>query len=91
MGRGFRFSRGEIDIIAREGNTLVFLEVKTRIGVAFGRPEESVTSAKQEQIRKVARGYLQVKKMRCVNCRFDVISILFHDEKIRVEHFKNAF
>lgn len=90
--RGFRLFRGEIDIIARDRGTLVFVEVKARADEAFGRPEESVTPAKQSQIRKIAMGYLLKHHLDGVNCRFDVISILFHDDgNYRLEHFQDAF
>jgi putative endonuclease len=88
----FRFLRGEIDIVARDRNTLVFVEVKMRTSRAFGRPEESVTSAKQLQIRKVAEGYLLKNRLGDVDCRFDVISIRPDDRAgYVVEHFENAF
>lgn len=74
--RGFRLLRGEIDIIAYDRKTLVFIEVKTRSGTGFGVPEESVTPAKQEQIRKIAQLYLLKKRLGDIPCRFDVISVL---------------
>jgi putative endonuclease len=89
---GFRQFRGEIDIIALDRKTLVFVEVKMRTGGAFGRPEESVTPAKQHQIRKVAEGYLLRHRLGDVDCRFDVISIRTQDGAgYAVEHFENAF
>jgi putative endonuclease len=88
----FRFARGEIDIIARDRKTLVFVEVKMRMSDAFGRPEEAVTPGKQQQIRKVAQGYLLKRRLADVDCRFDVISIR---QNIRnglvVDHFVDAF
>ncbi|HYA48581.1 MAG TPA: YraN family protein [Burkholderiales bacterium] len=89
---GFRFLRGEIDIIARDGATLVFIEVKMRTGLRFGRPEESVTAAKQQQIRKVAEGYLLKHRLVDTACRFDVVAIS-PDERggHAVEHFEDAF
>ena len=89
---GFRQFRGEIDIIALDRKTLVFVEVKMRTGDAFGRPEESVTPAKQRQIRKVAQGYLLRHRLGDVDCRFDVISIRPQDgAHYAIEHFENAF
>ncbi|MCX6571562.1 MAG: YraN family protein [Candidatus Aminicenantes bacterium] len=90
--RRFRMFRGEIDIVARDGTTLVFVEVKARADDSFGRPEESVTPGKQRQIRKIAQGYLVQNPPADVACRFDVISILFGDENAyRLEHFVDAF
>ena len=92
VARGFRMFRGEIDIIAWDGPTLVFVEVKARADESFGRPEESVTPGKQRQIRKIARGYLLENPAGDVACRFDVVAILFGDGGgWRLEHFTDAF
>lgn len=90
--RGFRMFRGEIDIIARDGETLVFVEVKTRADESHGRPEESVTPGKQRQIRRIAQGYLLEHPSPGVDCRFDVVAILFSGPgDYRLEHFVDAF
>jgi len=92
VARRYRMFRGEIDIIARDGPTLVFVEVKARADESFGRPEEAVTPGKQRQIRKIARGYLLDNPAGDIACRFDVISILFGDRDTpRIEHFVDAF
>jgi putative endonuclease len=92
VARSFRLFRGEIDIIAKDGETLVFVEVKARADESHGRPEESVTPGKQRQIRKIALGYVAVNPPGDVDCRFDVISILFREgNDYRLEHFKDAF
>lgn len=92
LTRRFRMFRGEIDIIARDGRTLVFVEVKARADESYGRPEESVTPGKQRQIRKIAQGYLVANPSGGLDCRFDVISILFRGaDGIRLEHFVDAF
>ncbi len=88
----YRRRRGEIDIIARDGPTLVFIEVKTRTGTGYGRPEESVTPAKQKQIRRVAQGFLFERRLGSPPCRFDVIAVRREDGGgFRIEHFRNAF
>jgi len=90
--RSFRLFRGEIDVVARDGDTLVFVEVKTRSDESHGRPEESVTPAKQRQIRRIAQGYLVRNGCGDVACRFDVVAILFRGpDDYRLEHFKDAF
>jgi len=90
--RNYRLLRGEIDIIARDGDTLVFVEVKARADKSLGRPEEAVTPAKQRQIRRIALGYVSDNPPGEVDCRFDVIAILFDDEGgLRLEHFIDAF
>ena len=92
LARGYRMFRGEIDIIARDGETLVFVEVKARADESHGRPEESVTPGKQRQIRKIAQGYLLEHPSPGVDCRFDVIAILFLEPgDYRLEHFTDAF
>jgi putative endonuclease len=92
VARGFRMFRGEIDIVARDGGTLVFVEVKTRADESFGRPEEAVTPAKQRQLRKIAQGYLVAHPAPGVDCRFDVVAILLRGpDDCRLEHFVDAF
>jgi putative endonuclease len=92
LARGFSLFRGEIDIVARDGGTLVFVEVKARADASHGRPEESVTPAKQRQIRRIAQGYLVRHPAPGVACRFDVIAILYHGpDDYRLEHFVDAF
>lgn len=92
IARGFRLFRGEIDIIAFDRKTLVFVEVKTRKSRDFGLPEESVTPSKQRQIRKIAQGFLAKNNFQYVECRFDVISLSFNENKgYSVRHIKNAF
>ena len=90
--RGYRLFRGELDIIAYDGATLVFVEVKTRAGTEFGLPEEAVTPAKQNQIKRIAQGYLMERGLGDPDCRFDVLAILFDGEgDPTITHFKDAF
>jgi len=92
LERGFRFRRGEIDIIARDNDTVVFVEVKTRQSLEFGLPEESVTPLKQQQIRRLAEAYLATNNLYDVPCRFDIIS-LFYSRKdgYHIHHLRDAF
>lgn len=90
--RGFRLFRGEIDVIALDKKTLVFIEVKTRTSTKFGLPEEAVSPSKQKQIRKIAQGYLAFHDLQDTECRFDVLSVVFDGAKgFSVNHIKNAF
>ncbi|MGB2764399.1 MAG: YraN family protein [Candidatus Aminicenantaceae bacterium] len=90
--KNYRLFRGEIDIIAQKRNILVFVEVKTRRSKNFGFPEESVTPSKQQQIKKIAQGFLVKNNLQDIECRFDVISLSFNDnEKFSIHHIKNAF
>lgn len=89
--RNYKNLIGEIDIIAIDGDYLVFVEVKTRMSRAFGDPLEAINLHKQNKIRQVAMKYLQQKNMLEKSlCRFDVIAVMGDDiEEIR--HIKNAF
>lgn len=90
--RGYRLFRGELDIIAYDQETLVFAEVKTRAGTEFGHPEEAVTPAKQNQIKRIAQGYLMERGLGDPNCRFDVLAILINgDDNAVITHFEDAF
>ncbi len=92
VNKGFRFLRGEIDIIAYDGDTLVFIEVKTRKSPRFTLPEESVTPAKRKQLRRVAQGYLLLEHIQDVECRFDVLSLSYDElEGYAVKHITDAF
>lgn len=91
LERNYRFDRGEIDLVAREGGELVFIEVKARHGDRFGSPEDSVTPAKEEQLKKVAEGYLLEHHLDNQACRFDVVSIAFLGGAPRMRIIRNAF
>ena len=78
---------GEIDIIAQEKDTIVFVEVKARSGVEYGRPSEAVDKRKQQRYYKIATYYLQREKKMDSQCRFDVIEI----ENSQINHIFNAF
>ena len=79
---------GEIDIVALDGKILVFVEVKCRSTLAFGRPYEAVDERKQQKIRRVAELYLLIKHKYYADCRFDIVEVL-SDEVIG--HIENAF
>lgn len=91
VATNYRFMRGEIDIVAREGEVLVFCEVKARDNDAFGPPECAITQRKQRQIRKVAEGYLYEHRIADQICRFDVVTVRFGGTMPIVNHIKNAF
>lgn len=87
--RNYRTIYGEVDIIAEENGTLVFIEVKTRSNDLFGHPSESVTKAKQERLKRLAICYLKEIKKE-IPVRFDIISIRF-GPSINIEHLRYAF
>ncbi len=93
LARNYRLGRGEIDLIAQDGDCIVFVEVKTRRSLKFGSPQAAVTTQKQRQISKVAMGYLQTHNRFDAPCRFDVIAIHLSPrlELLKLEQFENAF
>ena len=82
---------GEMDIIAKEKDTLVFVEVKTRTTTEFGPPQLAVNSSKQRQLSKVALNYLKEKQLEEVKARFDVVAILLGQKGEQIELIKDAF
>ena len=82
---------GEMDIIAKDKDTLTFIEVKTRTSAEFGPPQLAVNSSKQRQLSKVALNYLKEKQLEDVKARFDVVAILLEQEKEKIELIKDAF
>lgn len=91
LERNFRFEHGEIDLIAEEGEELVFVEVKARRSNTFGTPEDAVTEKKQEQIHNVAEGYLFMHKIDDRPCRFDIVAIDYQNGSAKIRHIRNAF
>ncbi len=92
LGRNYRKRFGEIDIIAKDGTFLVFVEVKTRTTTTKGSPHSSVTFKKQQQISRVALEYLSSKNLLNHDARFDVISILIETkDDPHIELLQNAF
>lgn len=76
LDRNWRCSVGEIDIIARDGRTLVFCEVKTRRGGGYGTPFEAVTVAKARRQRRLAAQWLEIAGLSVPDVRFDVVGVL---------------
>jgi putative endonuclease len=75
IARRFRTRAGEIDIVARDGTTLVFVEVKARRSLAFGTPLEAISRVKQRRLCAMAMEYLGRAAPRAAACRFDVVSV----------------
>jgi len=91
LRRNYRYGHGEIDIIAMDGDKLIFVEVKTRASDKFGQPEDSVTFKKRRQLRKIAEAFIQTSEVEFSECRFDVIGIVLKKGDIQVKHIENAF
>jgi len=87
--KNFRCRQGEIDIIAEDKGTLCFVEVKARSSEKFGLPEEAVTRWKQKKLFTVAVFYLEKKRIKSRDLRFDIVSVDIKTEKTRI--IQNAF
>lgn len=91
LEQNYYYNHGEIDIVAKDGTVLVFIEVKSRRSSAFGAPEESVTPKKQELIRRTAEGYVMERGIVDTDCRFDVVSVMLKDGKAECTILKDCF
>lgn len=89
ISRNFRTRFGEIDLIAGDGGTLVFVEVKTKRGVDFGTPEEMYTRGKAGQVRRMATVYLGGRE---TECRIDMVAVVLGENNtpVRVTHYPNV-
>ena len=91
IARRYRRRGGELDIIARDGGTLVFVEVKARDSHAFGAGAEAVTGLKRRRITELALDYMIRNHLSDCPCRFDVVSIHFDSGRPIIDVFQNAF
>ncbi|CAM4349495.1 UPF0102 protein [Paenibacillus macerans] len=94
LKRNWRCRSGELDLIAKDGHTIVIVEVRSRShrAAAFGTPAESITPRKIKQVRDTAAVYLHQTGQTLADVRFDVVAVTYGPEdKPTVEHIKNAF
>ena len=91
VARRYRRRGGELDIVARDGGTLVFVEVKARVGRSFGDAADAVTMCKRRRIGQLALEYVMRHHLTGCPCRFDVVSIHFDDGRTAVEVYQGAF
>lgn len=91
LARRYRRRGGEIDIIAADGPTLVFIEVKARDGTGFGSAAEAVTARKRRTLAAIARDYLARRHLHDCPCRFDVVTVQLTREGPDVQLIQNAF
>ena len=91
LERNYRSKLGEIDIIARDNRTVVFIEVKTRGSKRFGHPKYAVTADKRRKISQVALYYLKTTRQSIAKARFDVVTIESSERGPHIEVIKNAF
>ncbi len=86
----YRYGRSEIDIVAKQGEIIVFVEVKTRLSTQYGLPEESVSTSKIKQIAYGAEGYLVENNLN-LECRYDIISVVMKNGRFELTHLEDAF
>ena len=91
LARNYRTPAGEIDIIAQEGNSLVFVEVKGRQSLRYGSAKAAVTPRKQQQVARVALWYLKETGQMGAKARFDVVAVTRMDGNTAIEIVRNAF
>ena len=93
IARQYRNQFGEIDLIASDGDCIVFVEVKTRTSTTSGHPTEAITPSKQEQLTKLALVFLKRHRLLHRRSRFDVIAVIWPTgSKVpEIQHYPNAF
>ena len=93
IDRNVRVGRGEIDLVARDRETVVFVEVKFRTGVTFGGPLAAVSEKKREDVARAAAGYLAARGLLGRAVRFDVVGLTWAPDgsELRVTHVPNAY
>ena len=89
--RNYRCPMGEVDIVARDGDTLVFLEIKTRKSRSIAYAKEAVNNRKRRQLSKVALAYMKANNCSDARSRFDVVAVSLKGDKRQVELIRNAF
>ena len=89
--RNYRCSLGEVDLIAKDGKTLVFVEIKTRRRKSLGYAKEAITERKKRQLSKVALAYMKANDCSHMKSRFDVVAINIINGKSEIEVVRNAF
>ena len=90
LERNWRCDVGEIDIVARDGDTLVVCEVKTRTSRAFGAPLEAVTAQKAARLRRLAAGWMRSHDVRPKDVRIDLVGVICGQGEPQIEHVRGA-
>jgi putative endonuclease len=89
--RNWRSRSGEIDLIARENDRFVFIEVKTRNGSGYGHPFEAITPEKVSRMRRLVADWCATREVRGLKVRLDAISVLISGGRVHIEHLKEVF
>lgn len=88
--RNYRYQHAEIDLIAKKGKLLVFVEVKTRTNLSYGNPEEFVSYTKAKLVMKAAEQYIFANDW-LYDIRFDIIAVTIAGSELRIKHIEDAF
>jgi len=91
IDRNFHTRSGELDLVVRDGDYIVFVEVKARKSLEYGYPREAITRTKQKRILKTALAYLTQNHLHNSNIRFDVVEVLLQQGQTYASHIENAF
>ena len=91
IDRNWRCSVGEIDLVAKQNDRLVFVEVKTRNGDGFGHPFEAITAQKVLRMRRLVAAWCESKNAVGANVRLDAIAVLVRGGRVAIEHLKQVF
>ncbi len=91
LERNYRRYRGEIDLVAKDQNCLVFVEVKTARSASFGAPVYRVDERKKRQLGRIAMAYYQQYELYDQDSRFDIVTVTFAGGQAQIEHIENAF
>lgn len=90
LHRNWSYLKNEIDIIASDSDTIIFVEVKTRTSCQWGRPEDAISEQKIRRIANAANYYMQ-EHSDLESARFDVVSIILDGDSVKIEHIEDAF
>lgn len=90
LERNFRCKTGELDIVAQDGKTVVFIEVKTRSSQLAGHPFEAITASKQARIRRLAAEWCAKYQVANVQVRIDAIAVMLRGGRVAIEHLKQV-
>jgi len=90
LARNWRCTMGELDIVAKQGENIVFVEVKSAGKESDFRPEDRVNREKQKRIKRLAKAYLKAQRLDAP-VRYDIVTVIWHEGETKVEHFENAF
>lgn len=90
LDRNWKIGDLELDIVAQEADTLVFVEVKTRATDAWGNPEDAVDELRKNRMSRAANAYIKFKRLD-IPYRFDIIAIVVNDNQLQIKHIEDAF